>query len=230
VIDWVQEQELKKGKVYGNDVGDAWNINDSALTNLLEVLFEQRQQVIVLSGDIHYGSTVCLEYQKSSKQALNLLVQLTSSSLSNAELKTRLVHTKLKSLFPEPRRKWLVWFNPFETKEIKAVKNSSIATPDAMYSIEWIKRQPSQIAFKNVSWLKSYQQTRHTRFSSIRNCLSLIWKNQWFQEGSEVVGLNNLGLIWFNCSDNFEVNQDLYWYAPWQPTTIVFSHYSVFLE
>lgn len=230
VIDWVQEQELKKGKVFKNDVGDAWNLNDSALANLLQVLFEQRQNVIVLSGDIHYGSTVRLEYQKSSEQNLNLLVQLTSSSLSNAELKTRLVHTKLKSLLPEPRRKWLVWFDPFEIKEIKSAKHSSLANSDAMYSIKWIKRQPLQIAFKNVSWLKSYQQIRPTRFRAIKKYLSLIWKNQWFQEGSEVVGLNNLGVIWFNCSENTEVNQDLYWYAPWHPSTIVYSHYSVFLE
>lgn len=230
VIDWVQEKELKKGKVFGNDVGDAWNLNDSALANLLKVLFEQRQQVIVLSGDIHYGSAVRLEYQKSTKQKLNLLVQMTSSSLSNAELKTRLVHTKLKSLLPEPRRKWLVWFEPSEIKEIKSTKDYPLVTPDAMYSIEWMKRKPSQIALKNVSWLKSYQQTRRTRLRFIKKNLSLIWKNRWFQEGKEVVGLHNLGIISFNCLEKIEVNQDLYWYAPWDETTIVFSHYNVFLE
>jgi hypothetical protein len=230
LIDWVQERELKKGKVFGNDVGDAWNLNESALAILLEVLFEQRQQVIVLSGDIHYGSAVRLEYQKSSAQNLNILVQMTSSSLSNAELKTRIVHTKFKSLFPEPRRKWVIWYHPAEVKEIKSAKNQLLAAPDAMYSIKWIKRQPSQIAFKDVLWLKSYRKIRQTPLRQIKHWLSLIWKNQWFQEGTEVVGLNNLGVISFNFSRNTEVIQDLYWYAPWQPTNIVFSHYSVFLE
>ncbi|PSF36787.1 PhoD-like phosphatase [Aphanothece hegewaldii CCALA 016] len=225
LIDWVQERELKKGKVFGNDVGDGWNLNESALATLLKVLFEQRQQVIVLSGDIHYGSAVRLEYQKSSAQNLNILVQMTSSSLSNAELKTRIVHTKLKSLFPEAYRKWYVWFHPAEVKEIKSAKKQFLDTPDAMYSIKWIKRQPSHIALKDVTWLKSYHQMRRAK-----NWLSFIWKNKWLQEGTEVVGLNNLGVISFNIAENTDIIQDLYWYAPWKPNNIVFSRYTVLLE
>jgi hypothetical protein len=230
LIDWFQEQDLKKGKVFSHDVGDAWNMNESALAQLLAVLFEHRQKVIVLSGDIHYGSAVRLEYQQTAQPNFNLLVQMTSSSLSNAEIKTRIVHTKLKSLFPEPRRKWLIWFDPAEVREIEDSKKQASATPDAMYSIEWIERQPSQIALVNVTWLKSYHQMRRTPWRWVRDRLFWIWKNRWLQEGSEVVGLNNIGVISVHSAQTSEVIQDLYWYSPWQPTSIVLSHYRVSLE
>lgn len=130
LIDVVQRWDLQQGKVFANDVGDAWNLHELAFTKLLTALFQQRDRIVVLSGDIHYGCAVRLTYwsygnhdtQKSPHRA-SVLVQLTSSALKNAEWKTYLIHTKAKSLAPERPEYWAGWQKPPQLVEI-------IVTPD----------------------------------------------------------------------------------------------------
>ena len=127
-IDWVQHWNLRQGKVFHNDVGDAWNINKYAFSKLLKTLFEQRDRIVILSGDIHYGSTVCLHYWErqpsevaASTETSRVLVQLTSSAIKNTELKTRIVHTKLKSLVPEWSQDWAGWDTPPHLLNVRSI-------------------------------------------------------------------------------------------------------------
>lgn len=244
IIDQIQHWNLKKRKVYNNDVGDAWNIHKSALAKLLSSLFARREQVIVLSGDIHYGSAVRLNYWEypvtssgeklEQKIAPRILAQLTASAFCNSELKTRLVHTKLKSLIPEPIRQWVGWTNPPELIEVKTPQelkaNQWAPPPDWSYTIEWIKRQPVKTWRRNAPWLKAYWQPKSNWLSRLKNCFLLLWRNRWLQDGEEVVGLNNFGLVSFNFSEEAILNsvtQDLFWCPPWKLTNIVYSRYCV---
>jgi phosphodiesterase/alkaline phosphatase D-like protein len=147
IIDIVQRSELEKGNVFGSDVGDGWNLNEVALSRLLSTLFQRRRMVIILSGDIHYGATIRLSYwfNPSQKPMLNtqqtrlkqdnwqqssnaqvsipnnarVLTQLTASAFKNAELKTQVAHTKIKSLAPELPQDWIGWHQPPQLVEIQ---------------------------------------------------------------------------------------------------------------
>jgi hypothetical protein len=59
----------------------------------------------------------------------------------------------------------------------------------------------------------------------------MLWRNQWLQDGEEVVGHNNFGVISFEWPQNNEeakaVIQDNYWRPPWKPTSVVYSRYVV---
>jgi hypothetical protein len=276
-IDWVQTWNLKQGKTFHNDVGDAWNINKHAFSELLNTLFEQRDRIIVLSGDIHYGSTVCLHHwsrQQDDDRAdllpadrtekSHVLVQLTSSAIKNAELKTRVVHTKIKSLVVEKPQDWAGWTKPVELFKVRsflgfrhtkplppadhlpnvqrlhrthgklawdiAVRQPQ-TLPDWRYHIDWIKRQPAQVVSVRSSLSTRPPQTWLQRLKHW--FVQRFWHNRWLQEGREVVGLNNIGLVQFNWSpqnETYSVHHDLHWYAPWQPGTAVFSRYTVPLD
>ncbi|MGB3693222.1 MAG: hypothetical protein WA999_10870 [Spirulinaceae cyanobacterium] len=120
VIDQVQEFYLQQERVFDNDVGDSWNFNQVAFSKLLTTLFQNRDRLIVLSGDIHYSCAVRLNYwsRRPFQASLpttptpenpGILVQLTSSAFKNAEVATYLIHTKAKSLFPEQSEFWAGW-------------------------------------------------------------------------------------------------------------------------
>lgn len=270
-IDQIQHWNLKQGKMYNNDVGDAWNINKLAFAKLLMTMFEQRDRIIILSGDIHYSSVVCLHYWKHDHDRSGLdafekphvLAQLTSSAIKNAEWKTQLVHTKLKSLLPERSQDWAGWNHPPELLSVRSILGNvqvkslpvpsqipvvqrlyrtrsarspwTVAVsqtqflPDWRYHIDWINRQPAQTAFQfasskkhNASWLKR-------AIDSVK----LLWRNRWLQEGREVVGTSNIGLVHFDWStqpDRKAVMQDTFWYAPWRGDRVVFSRLYASLE
>lgn len=275
LIDWVQEWSLKRGKVFDNDVGDAWNLNKGALAELLAALFENRDRVVVLSGDIHYGfaarlnywnrSRTGLEQEKMAKERAQVLVQLTSSAFKNAELKTQIVQTKLKSLLLEPPQEWVGWNQTPELWEVQTLPGSvrwrklaAMQTPlirqlkpaqgnrilawmvgvrdpqflpDWHYRIEWVKRQPAQTPVwgQKLDWLQ-FENPRRKGWQQALHVLSWLWRNRWVQEGREVVGYSNLGLVQFrgcnldgssSSSHSPTVFQDLYWCPPWQPTSIV---------
>ncbi|MEW6496786.1 MAG: PhoD-like phosphatase [Cyanobacteriota bacterium] len=308
IIDVVQRLELEKGNVFNSDVGDAWNLNEVALSRLLTELFQRRQVVVVLSGDIHYGATIRLSYwfnphaeeienrgqagqgsgsteiseqasplpQKTSPLSsqcpipsnAGVLAQLTASAFKNGELKTYLIHTKAKSLAPEAPQDWAGWNNPPQLMEIQitpekvrmlevevpttgpvvrqirgrcgnweiaweiAIKNYQ-SLPDWQYHIEWIKREKATVA----PWIKQQVSSAPSNHNStgwlttVGNWLSMLWRNSWLQEGKEVIGRNNFGVVSLKWSPNNEVTkaviQDLYWQPPWEPTCVVYSRYVV---
>jgi hypothetical protein len=236
-IDRIQHWHLKTDRVYDADVGDAWNINTSALAELLTTLFERRDRIIILSGDVHYSSAVRLDYWFSSDNSRrsHILVQLTASSLKNAEFMTQLIHTKIKSsLFRESRRYWLGWLHPHKMLEVKNLKKADLFSADWFCSLEWSKRQSSRQPNwgKSVSWLKT-KPTRNKFVAWLLKLLKFLWQNRWLQEGKEVVGANNIGLIQldrFEDNESASVIQDNYWYASWHKKQVVFSRFRVSLK
>lgn len=258
LIDWIQQWNWKQNNVYNNDVGDAWNMNKIALAEFLTTLFKYRRQVVVLSGDIHYGSAIQLKYwtdSPASSQAEDpykachpcVLVQLTSSALKNSEFKTRLVHSKGKSFMPELDRQWIGWSSPLDVKEIpvypgflfKRRLQASLrdrSAPDWHYKIHWIPRQRAKNPGwgRYVSWLPLRPSHPNNPFLILIQPLKKLWLSRWVQEGTEVVGVNNIGSVQFQ--ENSEgslkaVTQDLYWYASWKPNHVVFSRfYTPFLS
>lgn len=271
IIDWAQEWSLKQGKVFHNDVGDAWNLNKAALAELLTALFETREQVVVLSGDIHYGFAARLDYwQRHSSTAeaqKSVLVQLTSSAFKNAEWKTQVVSTKLKSLLPEVPQVWAGWYQSPQLWEVQATPGAyrwvklppatklplikrlkftqgneelawSLAVrqpqflPDWCYQIEWVQRQKSVSYHKSTAWLSPQQ--KRTGWQQVLYWLSWPWRNRWLQEGKEVVGYSNFGLVQFRSStpdgSAHTVFQDLYWCPPWRPNSVVTSRFEAPLQ
>ena len=243
IIDRIQQFELSRDRVFNSDVGDSWNFDDSAFAKLLVTLCQHREQVIILSGDIHYSCAVRLAHWFHDSSQGSVIAQLTSSAIKNSEVATRLVHTKLKSLLPEQTKRWLGWNNPLKLARIYSSSpqkylNSSTSLPDWQYRVDWCNRQPYQI----LDWQQSPPQISpqgYPRTSSITpnlwqkfiaKLLFYLWRNPWLQDGSEVVGRNNLSLVRFQWSTSKTVIQETYWHAPWNDTGTVKSCYQVSLE
>ncbi|MBD0335888.1 MAG: PhoD-like phosphatase [Cyanobacteria bacterium Co-bin13] len=219
-IDWVQEYQLKRGNVFSADVGDAWNIPSDALAAFLVKLFEQRRQLVVLSGDIHYSFAVRLSFAEQAARAADpaVMIQLTSSPLKNEETLTRLIHTRLKQwLLPERSRYWLGWSHPPHLQECSKSQLRQLSQrrkPDWTCLLDWIPRQPAQVPSfgANISWLL------HPKENGEPGWLKALpfWGSRWFQDGREVVGLNNLSLVQFEAGHSqgpCEVIQDVYWFS-----------------
>jgi hypothetical protein len=247
IIDRVHHWELQRGNTFGSDVGDSWNIHSEAFIQLLETLTQQRDRLIILSGDIHYSCAVRLTYWSHSSSQTGVarpvraavLAQLTSSAIKNADWKTYLIHTKIKSLLPERPEYWLGWHEP--SQPIKIPRRRLLGQPrnlgkppDWFYRIEWIERQ----AARSVSWGKQQPdpefEPKPTLGSKILDWLLLgLWRNRWLQEGKEVVGRNNFSIISFAWPPGNEVKaviQDTHWHPPWEPTRFVKSRYVVPLQ
>ncbi|HEY9880710.1 MAG TPA: PhoD-like phosphatase [Leptolyngbyaceae cyanobacterium] len=229
-IDWAQKYYLKQDKVFAADVGDAWNFPSDALAAFLVRLFQHRKRVIILSGDIHYSFAVRLSFAKTSGHPADqaAMIQLTASPFKNEEPLTRIIHTRLKQwLLPERTRRWRGWSQPPHMQEQSRWSlGRTPSQPDWICALEWMPRQAAAVPEfgKQVSWLE-------VRSHSTPNWLKPLqfWKSRWFQEGGEVVGLNNLALVQFELGetpDTVIVNQDTYWFSPWSPVQIMCSRFS----
>ncbi|WP_228015343.1 alkaline phosphatase D family protein [Leptolyngbya ectocarpi] len=241
VLDWIQVWQLKNGKVFSADVGDSWNLNNPALATLLTKLFQQRQTVLVLSGDIHYSSGVRLSHQDMGTGQESVLVQLVSSAIKNQELLTQILHTRLKQwLLPEKPRQWVGWSQPPHMQEIKQssrrdLSKSLAKPPQWQCHTQWLQRQRTQSA--NISpdlfWLVPPHRSSHQTL--IPQWLKF-WQARWFQSGQEVVGMNNIALVHFDMEPGEEpgevsgqsakpltVLQDHYWFSSQLPREIVHS-------
>lgn len=260
LIDWVHERSLQRKRVFAADVGDAWNMNTSALAQLLTILFAQRAPVVVLSGDIHYSSVVRLSRFGRETGGLgegyqsSVSVQLTASALRNESLRTRLLHTRLKEwLLPERNRRSIGSDRPPQMLSFRSrLSRLDRQQPhDWECVLEWIPRQQTAVAsfdrkagrdrgrlgesnlvgsqFSHVD----RQQVRSTRSTAGSFKLKpyvqrlMWWKSRWFQDGREVVGLNNLAVVRWQSQT---IVQDLYWRAPWLPTPIVYSRFVTTLD
>ncbi|MEO0456358.1 MAG: PhoD-like phosphatase [Cyanobacteria bacterium P01_A01_bin.114] len=249
VLDWIQQWQLNHRKVFSADVGDSWNLNDRALATLLTTLFRYRQTIIVLSGDIHYSSAVRLSYQTSHSKPQATLVQLTSSAMKNEELLTQILHTRLKEwLMPEKSRRWVGW-SPSPDRSVPDMAEQPAQPsepPDWRCQLDWLRRQPAQPAEidPNLFWLMPSQSGRS------RSSLSLFWPRfwqgfkfwqaRWFQEGQEVIGVNNVAMVRFqakapqnhdpNGEPGLAVQQDHYWFSSWRPIEVVRSRFETSLR
>jgi hypothetical protein len=232
-IDQVQEFQLKRGKVFSSDVGDAWNIPSDALAAFLIRLFQQRRQLVVLSGDIHYSFAVRLSFfeQAAGPADPAVMIQLTSSPLKNEETLTRLIHTRLKQwLLPERSRYWLGWNSPPHMQECSRPQQRRLSQrhkPDWACRLDWIPRQPAQVpAFgTQIDWLLHPTQRDTPRWLKVLP----FWASRWFQDGREVVGLNNLALVRFDAGEPnapCDVIQDVYWFSVGNSAQIACSRFA----
>ncbi|AFZ36445.1 hypothetical protein Sta7437_2926 [Stanieria cyanosphaera PCC 7437] len=246
LIDQVQRWELKRNRVFSNDVGDSWNFHQTAFAKLLLSLAQSRDRIIILSGDIHYSCAIRLTHWFYDPASTAVLVQLTSSAIKNSELSTRIVQTRIKNLFPEPTENWLGW-----QKSLRLLKlpqnhwwqslgfgqkppqlSSSSSPPDWQYQLEWCYRKPIRPLFKRSS--KSLANHKSSFWQNLfKSLLFWLWRNPWLQEGSEVVGRNNISLVRFQWSSEDEhktVIQETYWHPPWNNHEIVKSNYVISLK
>lgn len=238
IIDRIQQFELSRDQVFNHDVGDAWNFHTEAFAQLLLTLCQQRDRIIILSGDIHYSCAVRLTHWDHDSLSTTVLAQLTSSAIKNSEPKTRLIHTKLKSLLPEKTERWLGWEQPLKLEKLtkspwwhKPRLSPNQPLPDWQYRIEWCKRQPAQSLPWQQSPRKQDNQAKINFWHKLMtHLISWLWRNPWLQEGTEVVGRNNLSLVKFQWSTTKTVIQETYWHSPWNDCGTVKSRYEISLE
>ncbi len=253
VLDWIQQWHLNRRKVFSADVGDSWNFHDQALAMLLTTLFQHRKNVVVLSGDIHYSSAIQVDYKDLTSGYSATLVQLTSSAMKNEELLTRILHTRLKDwLLPEKPRQWVGQFSPVNMTELPAAKaktqqmaqlirqaKQQNISADWRCQMRWQRRQRTEPLEMTDAYLGElippHVRSRNPWLEWLK-----FWKARWFQEGQEVVGINNIALVHFQPEDkrdsarfdpqsinsqNLVVKQAHYWFSPWFPVQVVRSRF-----
>ncbi|MBE9010168.1 PhoD-like phosphatase [Pseudanabaenaceae cyanobacterium LEGE 13415] len=219
IIDQIHHWQLKQKKVFSTDVGDAWNIDTSALARFLMMLFEEHTSIVVLSGDIHYSSSIRLSYQSLSPfKPPAALVQLTSSAIKNEELVTRILHTRLKDwVLPERTRRWSGWNSP--ARMIEQPRHRFVKPPDWQCTLEWVRRRAVRRYSENLdrSWIVREHHRSWLKF----------WRWKWFQDGKEIIGVNNIALVSFESStkDALTVFHSLFWFSRWKPLQIVQNRY-----
>jgi hypothetical protein len=231
IIDWIHRWSLKRNRVFATDVGDAWNIHTPALAQLITTLFAHRDTVVVLSGDIHYGAVVRLSHRQLGANSSSVLVQLTASALKNEEPSTKLLHTRLKDwLLPEKIRHSIGCNYPPQMLPFRSrLSRQDLSNPhDWECTLEWIPRNRSTVASfdRHSSGLVPTLATDRFQLKYFLQRL-MWWKYRWFQDGREVVGLNNLAVVQWQSQT---IVQDLYWCSPWLPTHIVFSRFVAAIE
>ncbi|WP_066384091.1 PhoD-like phosphatase [Anabaena sp. CA = ATCC 33047] len=238
VIDWIHHWQLKREQVFSTDVGDAWNINFPALARLLTILCEQRQKLVILTGDIHYSCVSRFSYAPIyNSQTPSVLVQLTASALKNEELITRIIHTRLKQwLLPEKIRHWIGWNQPPNMLEIGAkqlTRSQALTKPNWHCVLEWIPRQSTQ-SFNYYTEISDLIAAKKTAKNSRWRWLEpfKFWQTRWFQDGREVVGVNNIASVHFELfeNNNYQVIQDIYWFDAASANKIVYSRFASNLQ
>jgi hypothetical protein len=239
VIDWIHHWQLKHEQVFSTDVGDAWNINFPALAKLLNILCEQRQKLIILSGDIHYSCAARFSYATTlNSQQQSVLVQLTSSALKNEEPITRLIHTRLKQwLLPEKNRRWLGWNQPPNIVQVsthKSRREQAKINPDWYCVLEWIPRQSTQKFHPQTEMyflINAHKKAKKSPWQWLEYLM--FWKSRWFQDGREVVGVNNIASVHFDLAEvesSYKVIQDVFWCDSQSSTQIVYSRFTMNLQ
>jgi hypothetical protein len=123
ILDQLQSLGHILGKGFDIDIGDSWALEGETRAKLLAYLLKARKSLIVLSGDIHFGGTIHLDYWSRHWEELPLaasfrkrntsryakvpqvkkriLVQFTASAMCNSEPITEVLHSRIKALFPE---------------------------------------------------------------------------------------------------------------------------------
>ncbi|NJM48832.1 MAG: hypothetical protein HC860_23890 [Alkalinema sp. RU_4_3] len=272
MLDRIQHLGLLHNKTYDMDIGDSWNLESTARLRLMQEIFRHRQLIILLSGDIHFGAALRVDYwhqpaetaatfRTSLSQPDACLVQLVASAVCNSELLTEVLQTKLKQPFSERVRHWIGYDDENQEIEITPRVWRSIiqsltqlldrkkTQPERQiswgYRSQWLHRQPARQPHwqqQTPDWLQPLQNGHLTS-----GILKRLWHWRWLQEGQEVVGLNNIGLVQLSWPESAAaphatqqtpvqlegipiVIYDLYWYAPWQVLHVVYSRFQTALH
>jgi hypothetical protein len=200
-IDWVHHHQIKKGKIFATDVGDAWNIRLDAVAELLDAIHRTRDRAIVLTGDIHYAGAMEFSYRSIDGNPTQI-VQFTASACKNEEMLTRILQSKLKTWFlPELMRTCIGTFAPAKM---------------VWQPLLW----PSLRRNFRPDWRGKLRLVRSKSItidknSSIGNniCMRLYRPlRSYFYHGGEVIGFNNIAIVsWHRKHPQSIVRQDVYW-------------------
>ena len=207
LLDYAHRLGQALGREFEADVGDSWNLEEETRAELLNHLFDQRDRVVILSGDIHFSGAIQLDYSNTVNPRPKTLVQLTASAFCNSDSVTGLLHTKLKSFFPEPERYW--------------------HQDGAHYRTRWIQRQPTRSpVWSDIAPWICEGSGRAQSHKTVQKSLARLWYGRWLQEGREVVGFNNLGQVQLEQQQNqLAVVHTIHWYAPWALGQMVCSRF-----
>ncbi|WP_309739524.1 PhoD-like phosphatase [Chamaesiphon sp. OTE_20_metabat_361] len=202
-IDWVHHYQLRHGKTFATDLGDAWNIRLDAVAELLDCVARTRDRAIVLTGDIHYAGAMEFSYRDRANN-LTHIVQFTASPCKNQEVLTKLLQSKIKAwLLPELRRtcvgtftpplmQWQSFLSPFRHRDFQ---------PDWWGRLRLVRS-------------KSIKLTKKTAINSNILVRSAQLIRRYFYRGGEVIGFNNVAIVsWQQDERAIVAIQDVYWIA-----------------
>jgi hypothetical protein len=101
---------------------------------LLEIL-ASNERAIILSGDVHYGSTFRLEYERPPSPVKRVMAQLTASSAKNADRKTLVLHAfgDLLRRLGIARRRDFAGFNSLGAADQGKLKSPPLGSPPLPY-------------------------------------------------------------------------------------------------
>jgi hypothetical protein len=207
-IDWVHHHQLKRGKVFGTDVGDAWNIRLDAVAQLLDNICRDRPRTLVLTGDIHYAGAVEFIYQPKGDSSTQI-VQFTASACKNEELITRILQSKFKTwLLPERKRACTGTTHPpqMQWRSRFKFKQQTQFLPQWQGKLHPLKYQAI-----------APNQTDKTETNRSRQWLRAL--RRYLYNGGEVIGCNNIAIVgWDGDDKHHALIQDVYWLDPHSPT------------
>ncbi|MGH2601866.1 MAG: hypothetical protein ACRDJ9_21090, partial [Dehalococcoidia bacterium] len=206
------------------DTGDAWNFDEVALARLFAMLFANRDRVVLLSGDIHFGYAVRLDYwarrhfestTAAAQPTSHVLAQLTSSALKNADaLNGPLVwalESKAKIILQEGQE-WAGW-----NEWPGLLRRAGLLRRDYREPLPDrppVVRRVSSDDFA-VTGPQHQPDWRYRMDLMRREPAPGFTPPPWFQAGPEIVGMHNVGIIsfeWPGDDAGKAVIQDLYWW------------------
>jgi hypothetical protein len=170
------------------------------------------QRVVLLSGDVHYASTVAVEYwdERAAPERRAAFAQLTSSAAKNEDFKTRL----LSRFRPEPAA-WLGWptagawlkqdsatLTVSGTPAVADVPygNAVIAPPQWRYRARFCddQRTTGEVGLPDVALGPASTWLDHARRGALAHREKVVKTEQYRM----VVGLNNIGDVHFAASND----------------------------
>jgi hypothetical protein len=201
-IDWVHHHQIRRGKMFATDVGDAWNIRLDAVAELLDLIARTCDRAIVLTGDIHYAGAMEFTYRDRANNSTKI-VQFTASPCKNEELLATLLQSKLKTwLLPEFKRTCVGTFTPprMQWQRLFPTRHRDFK-PDWWGELRLVRSKLIKVD-KNTS-IGDNILARLSRLIRI-----------YFYSESEVIGFNNLAIVSWEQSDlEIVAIQDVYWIA-----------------
>jgi hypothetical protein len=200
-LDWVHHHQLRRGKVFATDVGDAWNIRLDAVAELLQTISHYKARAIVLTGDIHYAGAMDFTYRNNDGNTTQI-IQFTASACKNEEAVTKFIQSKVKSwLLPEFDRACIGTFAPARMQWQPLLLPRS----PRHFQPEW------QGKLRLVRY-KAIELDRHISLGGNIGIKIYRKLRRFFYNGGEVIGFNNIAVFgWQQDNDRQSVTQDVYW-------------------
>jgi hypothetical protein len=257
-VDWFHSLQIRRGRIFAHDVGDAWNIRLDATAELLGTIAQQCDRATILTGDIHYAGAMEFSYQTRDK--FTQIVQFTASACKNEEFKTRIIQSKLKSwlspeyprtcigtflppkmvwrslFFPKLRQEFLpTWRCGVHTSMVDFVSSLLAPQPPILGEQEYFlapqnwgvggqanrdRNRVSDLCVHGRTWRGKLSLVKYRaieldkHISQTDNRLVKIYRRlrQWFYNGGEVIGFNNIAIVRWECREQqMFATQDVYW-------------------